>query len=273
MPGLPRAWWQAQLAAANMPPVQPRLAFLLNGIEVGSVAPGFLDEIANFGMMDGRFTLQKSEQNSWHLTGTPDAALAALAQTMRALGHAGAWRNELLAVCDAAGVRHGVIERAAVRPLGLTTHAVHLLGHHPDGRMWVQQRAANKATDPGRWDTLVGGMVPAHNDVHTALLRESGEEAGLAPAQLQHLGPWRRLRVVRPTADAGGIGQVIEDIDWTDARLPGDAIPENQDGEVQGFALLDWPTLCDWLRQDRFTLDASLMLGRFLLDNGVPLHD
>lgn len=271
--GLRRDWWLARLAAANVPPLRPRVPFRVGGVPVGSVEPGFLEKIAHSGLLDGQCALQKTEQQGWNICGDADTALAALAAAMRTLGCAGAWRDELLAVCDHNGVRCGVIERAAVRPLGITTHAVHLVGAHADGRVWVQQRSLDKATDPGRWDTLVGGMVPARDDTLAALVRESWEEAGLLPVQVGQPQYRGRLRITRPTADAGGVGQVVEDIDWYHVVLPADCAPRNQDGEVQGFALLDADTLGKWLQEDRFTLDASLMLGQFLLDNGVPLLD
>ena len=38
---------------------------------------------------------------------------------------------------------------------------MHLVGETSDGHFWVQQRALNKANDPGQWDTLMG-----HGDGH-----------------------------------------------------------------------------------------------------------
>ena len=70
------------------------------------------------------------------------------------------------------------MERAVVRPLGITTFAVHLLAS-PDGRHWVQQRSLTKPNDPGLWDTLMGGMIPASDSMAQALERETWEEAGL----------------------------------------------------------------------------------------------
>ena len=47
---------------------------------------------------------------------------------MREAGVAHAWRDEQLAVTDAQGRTLGTVERAVVRPLGITTFAVHLVG-------------------------------------------------------------------------------------------------------------------------------------------------
>ena len=84
----------------------------------------------------------------------------------------------------------GQVERGAVRPLGIATQAVHLVGHAADGRIWVQQRALNKANDPGLWDTLMGGMVSAADTVATALVRETWEEARVATRISGFLGTY-----------------------------------------------------------------------------------
>ena len=134
--------------------------------------------------------LLKKEQSGWHLMpGESDVttSLNKLANLLRHAGLAGAWRNEQLAVRDEWGRQIGTIERAAVRPLGIATLAVHLVGQTTDGRFWVQQRALNKPNDPGKWDTLMGGMVSSADTVETALERETWEEAGLRIADLKNL--------------------------------------------------------------------------------------
>ena len=106
-------------------------------------------------------------------------ALGALAQWLHAHGLTTAWRDERLAVTDAHGLPVAAIERAAVRPLGIASHAVHVMVSAERGPMWVQQRAFNKATDPGQWDTIIGGLVAAGETTLLALAREVWEEASL----------------------------------------------------------------------------------------------
>jgi len=50
-----------------------------------------------------------------------------------------------------------------VRTLGIATQAVHLVGTTPGGSVWVQQRAFDKAVDPGLWDTLMAPDVLARD--------------------------------------------------------------------------------------------------------------
>src|SRR4029079_6897231 len=101
------------------------------------------------------------------------------------------------------------VERSVVRVLGLSTFAVHLVGYASDGaRIWVQQRAFDKATDPGRWDTLMGGQVAAGETVETTLARETWEEAGLDVATLLELDRGESLTIRRPVAE----GYMVEHI-------------------------------------------------------------
>ena len=145
------AWLAAARAHADRAPLVPRVPFIVHGHEVGSVEFQVLDRIATGQLLERPHRLVL-EDGAWHLHSTASdatSAMNALANAMREVGLNGPWRNEQLAVCNAQGERIGTIERGVVRPLGITTSAVHLIGMTPDGRMWVQQRAFNKANNPG----------------------------------------------------------------------------------------------------------------------------
>ena len=213
-----------------------------------------------------REQLLKEEHSGWHLTpGQSDLTtrLSQLAGVLRDAGLAGAWRNEQLAVRDEAGTQIGTIERGAVRPLGIATLAVHLVGQTADGRFWVQQRALNKPNDPGKWDTLMGGMVSAEDTVETALARETWEEAGLHIADLQNLRYGGRQSNCRPSSD-GASSYMQEFIEWYTATLPDGLTPNNQDGEVAQFALMDEAQLLAVMQRGEFTLEAALMFASVL---------
>ena len=106
-----------------------------------------------------------------------DAVLERAAILLRDANCLRGWRDELLDVV-AGEDKLGVMERTALRPFGLPTKAVHLNAWTPDGRLWVARRALSKSTDPGMWDTLVGGLAGSGEDLEAALVRECGEEAG-----------------------------------------------------------------------------------------------
>ena len=210
--------------------------------------------------------LLKKEQSGWHLMlGQSDVTtrLNVLANLLKNAGLAGAWRNEQLAVRDELGRQIGSIERGAVRPLGIATLAVHLVGQTTDGRFWVQQRALNKPNDPGKWDTLMGGMVSSADTVETALERETWEEAGLRITDLENLLYGGRQNNFRPSGD-GAAGYMQEVIEWYTCTVPDGLTPKNQDGEVAQFALMDKAQLLASMQRGEFTIEAALITAAVL---------
>ena len=256
--------WLARLRQAGaQAPLRPRVPLLCGGVVTGSVEPEFMSRVASACASDNSALLQKTEQG-WTLCGEPTASLAELSALMQRLELHGAVRNEQLAVHGANGQLIGTVERGAVRPLGITTHAVHLAGQTPDGRHWVQQRSFDKDNDPGQWDTLMGGMVSASDTLEAALERETWEEAGLALALLRHLKPGGRVTIRRPSADGAGMGYMVEHIDWFRATVPFGIAPVNLDGEVEQFELLTREEVLQRLEAGEFTLEAALILSEVL---------
>ena len=250
-------WLNALRARANCAPVAARDPLYANAnvAPIGSVEPALVRRMVAAGM-----PLAKGA-TGWRIIGTPlNDAFAQIAEWLRAEGLASAWRGELLAVTDASGATLGAIERAAVRPLGIATHAVHLVGQRGDGNVWVQQRALDKATDPGLWDTLMGGLVSARESITTTLERETWEEAGLRIDQLDAVRPFTRISVRRPVTD----GYMVEHIEVFEAVVPDTLTPQNQDGEVERFDCIAPGELHERLRADAFTLEAALILTSWL---------
>jgi 8-oxo-dGTP pyrophosphatase MutT (NUDIX family) len=249
--------WLARLhARADTPPLVPRAPLRAGDALVGSVEPDF------FPKLKLPASLVREHAAGWQLQGEVTRTLHEVALAMRDAGLAHVWRDEQLAVTDNRGRTLGTVERAAVRPLGITTFAVHLAGFAPDGRHWVQQRSFDKANDPGLWDTLMGGLVPASDSLQRALERETWEEAGLRIAQVRELRHGGRVTTRRPSTDVPA-GYVVEHIDWYRCVVPQGVVPANQDGEVQQFALLDPREVARKLLGDEFTLEAALVLTEF----------
>jgi 8-oxo-dGTP pyrophosphatase MutT (NUDIX family) len=130
----------------------------------------------------------------------------------------------------------------------------------PAGGHWVQQRALDKPNDPGRWDTLMGGMVPAGDTLQAALERETWEEAGLTLAQLHDVTQGGSLRTCRPSGD-DPFGYIVERIDWFRCVVPDGTVPVNQDGEVAQFCRLPPDDLLAALLGGAFTLEAALVFA------------
>jgi 8-oxo-dGTP pyrophosphatase MutT (NUDIX family) len=183
-------------------------------------------------------------------------ALAPVVEALAAEGFIPGWRNERYAVDG--GFE---IERAAARPFGLTTHAVHLNGI-VENRMWLARRAAHKPIDPGLLDNLVGGGVTAGLSVEQVLVKEAWEEAGI-PAELarraQRGGTARVLREVPE-------GVQSEIVHIYDLELPSHFQPKNQDGEVSEFQLLPFLEI----ENQNLTYEAALVARDYFSRSRAP---
>ena len=248
----------------DQPAARPRVTLALaaagrsDAAAIGSIEPALASQLASAGLP------LRDLGYAWHVELSSDAevdpALSAIAQWLFANGFATAWRDELLPVIDVSGQRVGAIERAAVRPLGIATHAVHMVASDAHGRVWVQQRAFDKATDPGLWDTTMGGLAAAGESVAQTLERETWEEAGLRVGDLHGLAHFGRITVRRPLAK----GYMVEHIEMFEATLPDGRVPVNQDGEVERFDCIDLAALVERLHADVFTVEAAVILAAWL---------
>jgi 8-oxo-dGTP pyrophosphatase MutT (NUDIX family) len=167
------------------------------------------------------------------------------------------WRNELYAVDG--GLE---IERAAARPFGLTTHAVHVNGIAGE-RMWLARRAPTKPIDPGLLDNLVGGGIAAGFSVEQTLVKEAWEEAGIPAELARRATPGGSARVLREVPE----GVQSEVIHVYDLELPQDFEPRNQDGEVSEFLLLPLDRV---LQESSLTHEAALAAQDFFSRRSGP---
>lgn len=252
--------YDALRARASEPPPDQALPLDLAGRRCGWITPAAREALHAAGLAvsgDGVTRLLPDQRRGPEL----NAALAQAAQVLREAGCLRGWRDELMDIH--AGVeRLGVIERTATRPLGLLTRAVHLNAWTPDGRLWVARRALDKATDPGMWDTLVGGLVSSGESLDLALVRECGEEAGLDAAQLQGRSPLRTiLRVQRRLPE----GYQVEDLLASRCVLAPGTQPANRDGEVMQIAAMPVDDVAGMIEAGEFTLEAALIIAEELL--------
>ena len=264
------AGWSA-LAAASRREVE-RVPFSIGACQVGSVARAHLAALERWPealrVDDGGVALQVA-------AGERDAALAPINQALREAGLVRAWRDEIFPIFDPRTLQPlARIERAASRFWGTLTLGAHCTGYVADGqgrpqRLWIAQRSFDKATDPGCFDNLVGGGVPADQSPHEALLREGWEEAGLLRTVMQRATPGRVIRLRRDIPE----GFQHEWLYAWDLALQADEVPANQDGEVAGFRLLDVAPATDLAAGDTMTVDAALVTLDFLLRHRLLAAD
>jgi 8-oxo-dGTP pyrophosphatase MutT (NUDIX family) len=256
MPTAARLWTIAGRLQARAAPPRPAglLPFFVGGHAVGWVAPpvaAYLSAGApGFRLDDDALRLLDDGLDA----GARSDRLRHAALRLRDAGFIAGWRDELLAVrADDSSAVLASIERAACRTFGITTEAVHLNAYADDGSVVVARRADHKPIDPGRWDNLVGGMVPAGETLEQALEREAWEEAGLELDRIEvHRG--RSFHVRRAVAE----GYQSERIHVYDATLPAEAVCANQDGEVAAIAHRSIADVVSAIESDEFTLEAAL---------------
>lgn len=195
-------------------------------------------------------------------------ALAQAARRWQQAGWLNGWRNENFTAFRHDGSPFFELERAAFRPLGLTSRAVHLNGltRLPSGevRMWVGRRSPHKAVDPNRMDNLVGGGVAAGESIELALEREGWEEAGVRREQVRDLPQASLLLAERPVQR----GLHREWIYAFDLWLEQGETPCNQDGEVAEHILMSFAEVEQLLLEERFMIDAALVATDCLARHG-----
>jgi 8-oxo-dGTP pyrophosphatase MutT (NUDIX family) len=154
------------------------------------------------------------------------------------------------------------IDRGALPCLGIAAAGVHVNGLVQTAGgwcLWVARRAASKALDAGKLDHLVAGGICAGMDPASTLIKEAGEEAGIAP------------EIARRAACKSIISYAMERPEGLrrdrlycyDLILPEDFTPAPQDGEVESFTLM---ALEDVLARVRATDDFKFNVNLVLID-------
>ena len=144
------------------------------------------------------------------------------------------------------------VERSGFRWLGMLSHAVHVNGFLPDGRLWCARRSLCKATDPGMLDNVTAGGLPSGETVEACLLRELAEEAGLFSLEGHTLQAAGGLRTSRLELQ-GWHDEIVHVFNLT---LADDFVPANQDGEVSEFMCLNPQQVLARALSGAFTVDA-----------------
>ncbi len=259
--------WTA-LERARLHDRAARLPFRVDGREVGSVPRRALARVS---MQCPGFVVDERAVELEVPAAQRDSALAMANQALRAAGLIAGWRDETIPLLDpATGQALATLERAAARFWGSLTLGAHATGWiaGADGRpaaLWIARRALSKATDPGLYDNLVGGGVPAGQTPLSTLEREAWEEAGLPRDRWRQLSPGRTIALERDVPE----GLQREWLHSWDIELHPEDEPRNQDGEVESFTLVPVAQALDLAAGREMTVDASLVTLDFALRRGL----
>ncbi len=183
-------------------------------------------------------------------------------------------RNEYFAASPRWGVApHFKIDRGAVPFFGIKAYGAHLNGYVRDGdtlKLWVGRRSPKKAVAPGKLDNLVAGGINNEHGLFETLIKESAEEADIAPA------------LASQSVAVGAVSYRMEvkyglrdDVLFCyDLEMPADFVPRNTDGELVGFTLDDAKDVIARMRGgDDFKFNVNLVLIDFALRHGLITAD
>lgn len=88
--------------------------------------------------------------------------------------------DEYFPIVDEKGLVTGKAKRSECHSGTFLLHpVVHLHVLNSGGLLYLQKRAEHKDTQPGKWDTAVGGHVDYGETIEEALIREVREELGI----------------------------------------------------------------------------------------------
>lgn len=229
-----------------------RRRFVLGATPVGWVAPNFAAALAR---QPG-------------ITSAADAVTLAEAERLpglaRRLSEDGHYRFRREAF-DVRGDRQdgealATIDRGALPSFGIVAHGAHLNGlvRRSDGlHLWVGRRAADKLLDPNKLDNLAAGGVAAGSTPAATLVKEAGEEAGIAPELAARAMPVGCIRYAMERPE--GLRRDV--LHCFDLELPESFMPRPVDGEISDFEL--WPitrVLTAVRETDEFKFNVSLVL-------------
>lgn len=241
-----------------------RLPFTLGGEAAGYVLPEHLKLLAQAGCACG------DGGADW-----PDPAnTEPLARALASLG-ACRYRGEAFDVFapDAQGLPRGTVigqvDRGALALLGIAATGVHANGfvRRPDGiHLWVARRAAGVRLDPGKFDHLVAGGIPAGLSPRATLIKEAAEEAGMA----EHLAAAARYAGALAYTEIRPEGLRRDLLYVYDFELPEDFTPHAADGEVESFALWPLARVAEALAEgESFKFNVAYVLIDFLVRMGA----
>jgi 8-oxo-dGTP pyrophosphatase MutT (NUDIX family) len=266
----PEHGFLARIAACNLPPAQPCMAFHVAGHAVGVVADDLAGALAELPGLHRDAAGVHLAPPAEDFAGR-SAALAGAHEALAAAGLAPPPRGELFPVTlDLPWRALCAVDRGFVPSLGLRAFGQHVNGwvRRPDGglQLWLGRRARDRENAPGRLDNLAAGGLPHGIGLAENLVKECWEEAAI-PAQLA-----RRAMPVGYVAYRGTVRHGLRhDILYCyDLELPTDFTPRCNDGEVERFERVDVEEVARLVAEtEAFKPNCNLVVIDFLVRHGL----
>jgi hypothetical protein len=166
-----------------------------------------------------------------------------------------------------------LVDRAHVVGFGLRAYGVHINGYVRKANglhLWIGTRAMNSAVEPGKLDNMVAGGQPYNLSLTENVIKECGEEAGLAPSLAAHAQPTGQLSYAFDTQQ----GLRVDTLFCFDLEMPTDQQPVNQDGEMTGFELLPLDHVLHLVATtEQFKFNVNLVIIDFAIRHGAIKPD
>lgn len=168
-------------------------------------------------------------------------------------------RNQLLAILD----------RGSAACFGIRTYGQHLNGYVSTDaglKLWIARRAADRIHFPNKLDNLVAGGLPQGLSLETNLRKECREEADIPAELVKNARPVGAISYCCETP----VGLKPDTLYCYDLALPDSFVPQNTDGEVAEFQLMDLDVVIKRVRDtDEFKANCNLVILDFLVRHGA----
>ena len=243
---------------------------IIAGCPLGRVTHAFASSLQNYPDVFTVYEHAVTLSPNFKTVEARTEAVAGVLEDLKEKGLIPGWRGEHYAISESFyDAPLLTVERAAVPYLGTMGYGVHLNGYvHKDGdiHMWIGKRSMQKPTGPGKLDQMVAGGQPVGISIWDNLIKECGEEAGMARDIAEKAVPAGTISYLTEQED-----RLRHDVIFNyDIEVPSDFEPQPTDGEVDAFYL--WPIndVMERIRStDDFKYNAALVIIDFAIRHGA----
>jgi len=162
-----------------------------------------------------------------------------------------------------------VLDRGAAAYFGIRSYGQHLNGFIRSEHglaMWIARRATDRIHFPNKLDNMVAGGLPQNLSLQSNLLKECQEEADI-PAELARNA--RATGAISYCCETEA-GLKPDTLYCYDLELPRSFVPQNTDGEVAEFELLNIEKVVQVVHDtNAFKANCNLVILDFAIRNGI----